>query len=282
MSTYLLTWNPVESSVAEIEHAWAQFCAGRSPETIDWSCGSTKSISVGARVFLHRQRREPRGIVAAGWVVRETYQKKHWRSDRRKRGELANYVDWHVEAVVPGFGDEGVPQPLPAHLVSDGPLQDDVQWKYLVGSGVRISDAAARQLEELWAQHVEQTYNTAPQGERLTATENRQTRQLIWSRSRERALRDAKIRSAIRNSRDGRLRCEVPGCGFCFEEVYGDVGRQYAHVHHLNALGGSEVEVRTGLDDLAIVCANCHAMIHRHGACRPLDGLVDTPRRSRR
>jgi 5-methylcytosine-specific restriction protein A len=28
------------------------------------------------------------------------------------------------------------------------------------------------------------------------------------------------------------------------------------------------------LKDLAIVCANCHAMIHRNGECRPLEGLI--------
>ncbi|WP_422110022.1 hypothetical protein [Bradyrhizobium elkanii] len=28
------------------------------------------------------------------------------------------------------------------------------------------------------------------------------------------------------------------------------------------------------LKDLAIVCANCHAMIHTGGQCRPLEGLI--------
>jgi hypothetical protein len=274
MSTYLLTWNPRESSVAEIEHAWKQQCAGRPPEKIDWSCGVRKGIPVGARVFLHRQREEPRGIVASGWVVRATYQAKHWRPDKRRRGEPANYVDWHVDAVVPGFGDDKTPVPLQAHLIQDGPLHDDVAWNYLVGSGVQVSDAAAEQLEKLWALHVDQTCNFAPQGEDLSATENRRERQLIWSRSREKTLRDAKIREAIRNSPDGVLRCEVPGCGFCFEAIYGDVGKKFAHVHHLNALNASDDEIQTTLKDLAIVCANCHAMIHRNGECRPMVGLV--------
>jgi 5-methylcytosine-specific restriction protein A len=66
----------------------------------------------------------------------------------------------------------------------------------------------------------------------------------------------------------------VPGCGFCFEKVYGDVGKKFAHVHHLNALNVSDHEARTTLKHLAIVCANCYAMIHRHGECRPLEGHV--------
>lgn len=279
VATYLLTWNPRESSVEDIEQAWRQQCAGRRPEAIDWSCGSTKSIPVGARVFLHRQRLEPRGIVASGWVVKATYQAKHWRPDRRKRGDMANYVDWRVDNVVPGFGDDEHPEPLQAHLVAEGPLREDITWDNMVGSGIQISDAAARELEQLWAIHVDRTLNGAPQGEALSATENRRFQQLVWSRSRERSLRDAKIRDAIKDAHDGRLRCEVPGCGFCFEEVYGKLGEQFAHVHHLDALNRNADEVTTTLKDLAIVCANCHAMIHRNNECRPMDGLVVGRRR---
>jgi 5-methylcytosine-specific restriction enzyme A len=59
----------------------------------------------------------------------------------------------------------------------------------------------------------------------------------------------------------GALRCEV--CGFDFALVYGELGFGFAECHHtipLSDLG----EVRTTrLSDLAIVCANCHRMLHR-------------------
>lgn len=272
--TYLLTWNPLESSVDAVERAWSLQCEGRLPGDIRWSCGSTKSILAGARVFLHRQRKEPRGIVAAGWVVEGTYQAPHWQEDRRRRGDEANYVDWQLDAVVPGFGDLPAHPPLQAHLALDGPLCDDIAWDNMPGSGVSVSEAAAAKLEQLWSRHIDQNVNAAPQGDDLSATENLKTRKLVWSRSREAALRDAKIRKALSDASDGRLRCEVPGCGFCFEDVYGALGAGYAHVHHLNALAGGDEPVRTTLDDLAVVCANCHAMIHRNGECRPLEGLL--------
>jgi 5-methylcytosine-specific restriction protein A len=274
MNTFLLTWNPLESSVEEIERAWNRLCKGKQAEAVQWSCGSNKSIPVGGRVFFHRQRAEPRGIVASGWVTRATYQDVHWQSERADRGDMANYVDWRVDAVVPSFGDEQIPEPLQAHLVPNGPLQKDIIWDNMPGSGIQISDSAAEELEMQWALHIDRKRDNGPQGEALSATENRRYRQLAWSRSRERALRDAKILDAIKESPDGRLRCGVPGCGFCFEEMYGDVGKQYAHVHHLNALNHSEREVVTTLEDLAIVCANCHAMIHRNNECRSMDGLV--------
>jgi 5-methylcytosine-specific restriction protein A len=93
-------------------------------------------------------------------------------------------------------------------------------------------------------------------------------------RKRERRLREKKIEETLRLN-NGRLICEVVNCGFDFLERYGEPGRGYAHVHHLMPLSdlpthGEKVSQR----DLAVVCANCHAMIHRGGGSRPLEGLI--------
>ena len=59
----------------------------------------------------------------------------------------------------------------------------------------------------------------------------------------------------------GHLSCEV--CGFDFQEVYGSLGAGFAECHHgtpLSELPGSRV---SKIADLAIVCANCHRMLHR-------------------
>lgn len=99
-------------------------------------------------------------------------------------------------------------------------------------------------------------------------------RRTALHRRRERAARTAKIEQAL-NLDSGRLRCEVPGCGFDFLMVYGEAGRGYAHVHHKLPL--AELPSEGGvvrLTDLAIVCANCHAMIHRGGGCRDMADLI--------
>jgi hypothetical protein len=96
---------------------------------------------------------------------------------------------------------------------------------------------------------------------------------LARHRSRERRLRDAKVQEVLRRD-GGRLRCEVPGCGFDFEAVYGQLGAGYAQVHHLEPLAERDVASVTALEDLAIVCANCHAMVHRGGGCRPIHDLI--------
>jgi len=69
---------------------------------------------------------------------------------------------------------------------------------------------------------------------------------------------------------DARKRCiERHGfvctiCQFNFEEVYGDVGKNFIHVHHIKPL--SDIKQEYQLDpenDLVPVCPNCHAMIHK-------------------
>jgi 5-methylcytosine-specific restriction endonuclease McrA len=56
------------------------------------------------------------------------------------------------------------------------------------------------------------------------------------------------------------LACEA--CGFCFGKQYGKLGASYCEIHHRRQLADGE-ERATTLNDLAILCSNCHRMIHR-------------------
>lgn len=108
----------------------------------------------------------------------------------------------------------------------------------------------------------------------LQAFEGKQKKRFVLHRSRESKLRNAKIQDALRNNA-GRLRCEVPGCGFDFAATYGALGNCFAVVHHLVPLSEAEASgVKNSLKDLAVVCANCHAMIHRGGECRAMPKLI--------
>lgn len=58
--------------------------------------------------------------------------------------------------------------------------------------------------------------------------------------------------------------CECSVCSLSFEKMYGELGKDFIHVHHivpLNTIGKEyEVDYKT---DLIPVCPNCHAMLHR-------------------
>ncbi len=56
--------------------------------------------------------------------------------------------------------------------------------------------------------------------------------------------------------------CSV--CGFDFVKKYGELGKNFIHVHHIKPL--SEIDQTYQVDpykDLRPVCPNCHAMLHR-------------------
>ncbi len=54
-------------------------------------------------------------------------------------------------------------------------------------------------------------------------------------------------------------------CGFDFEKVYGELGKDYIEVHHVTPLSNIDEEREINpITDLVCVCANCHRMLHRH------------------
>lgn len=58
--------------------------------------------------------------------------------------------------------------------------------------------------------------------------------------------------------------CKCSVCGIDFEDVYGEVGKGFIHIHHkipLHTIGSDYcVDYK---EDLIPVCPNCHAMLHR-------------------
>jgi 5-methylcytosine-specific restriction enzyme A len=56
------------------------------------------------------------------------------------------------------------------------------------------------------------------------------------------------------------------GCGFEFRSRYGEIGRGYIEAHHLRPLGELQEGVPIRYEvahDFAVLCSNCHRMIHR-------------------
>lgn len=54
-------------------------------------------------------------------------------------------------------------------------------------------------------------------------------------------------------------------CGFNFEKHYGDIAAGYIEVHHLKPLSERKSKRNVTIEDVDVVCANCHRVLHRNG-----------------
>lgn len=92
----------------------------------------------------------------------------------------------------------------------------------------------------------------------VTAVEGKAKQRMTQVYERDPQLRKEKIKQSrkLRHS----IACEV--CGFDFEAAYPELGEGYVEVHHVVPLHTTG-PVRNTLDDLVLLCANCHKMIHR-------------------
>lgn len=59
----------------------------------------------------------------------------------------------------------------------------------------------------------------------------------------------------------GELFCEV--CGINFEKVYGDRGKDFIEGHHKKPVSEMKEGETTKVENIGMLCSNCHSMIHR-------------------
>ena len=260
MNTYLITWNPKLWPWATLERDVGKL---RKSGYLDdgWTCVTTQ-IRPGDRVFLLRQGEEPRGVVGSGHATSERYEGEHFVDPDRR----ANYVDVRFDVILNPYKE---PILETRQLLAAG--LTNVNWKAR-GSGILIAADAAAKLESLWAAFItHHGHSPVQSAEEVTTPE----------RFFEGALRQVTVNAYERDARarDACIRKHGPECSVCglrFEDRYGGIGKDFIHVHHLVPL--ARVGKNYAIDpakDLAPVCPNCHAMLHRSDAVLSIQALKD-------
>lgn len=188
---------------------------------------------------LHNQRGGPESVDLI-W----TYSPRKRDGRNKERKEIFAKIVGSVDYVVS----------LPGALVT---LEDFLEDVFQL-STFRIT------ADELSDDGHESTRPSFPEGKRVE--------RLHKFRERDsRAAHQAKVQHAQRH--DGALPCEV--CRFDFARKYGPLGESYIEAHHtrpLSELAAGEVR-NTEVSDFALVCANCHRMLHRERPWASVDEL---------
>lgn len=232
-----------------------------------WSCGGTKRIETGDRLFLLRQGREPRGIIASGHAKSAPYKDEHW--DESRSGE-ALYVAVRFDSLL-GPEQDGV---LPLSRLQNGALAK-VNWR-TQSSGISVPPLAASQLDRLWRAFLEERGQSP-----VVMPEEVSTPALYF----EGASRTIAVNAYERDPRARKACIEHYGttcfvCGFDFGVTYGALGQGFIHVHHvvsLSQIGKSYIV--NPIRDLRPVCPNCHAMLHKRAEVLTVDELKKTLRK---
>ena len=94
------------------------------------------------------------------------------------------------------------------------------------------------------------------------AKEGKRIQRIHFAKERNKALVEKKKKSVLVAT--GKLECEV--CSFDFFSFYGVLGLNFIECHHRVPLSKLNFEGTTKLKDLALVCSNCHRMLHRAGS----------------
>jgi len=249
MKTYLIIWNPkrwpwddIEESIEEVnltgKYSWG------------WSCGKTKSIMPGDRVFLIKLGTEPKGLIGSGYATTAVYVDEHWSEE----GKDANYIDVDFEVLL----NPDIEPILTLDVLMSGKLSQQ-HW-LAQSSGISIRSELVEELESVWFNFLT-THGIRTNPFLQSAIESQRTYM-------EGASIPIKITKYERNPYARQKCLEHYGylctvCNFNFEKTYGIIAKDFIHVHHLHQIADvGRIYQINPINDLRPVCPNCHAVIH--------------------
>ena len=87
----------------------------------------------------------------------------------------------------------------------------------------------------------------------------------------ERDTAISKKAKAKRLAETGMLKCEV--CAFDFAQCYGSLGQGFIEAHHVVPVSKLDGVSKTKIADLALVCPNCHRMLHKDNPLPTVEAL---------
>ena len=136
---------------------------------------------------------------------------------------------------------------------------------------VELSDYISRMLNENENILLESTVDEYGEGKR-------QLKQHIVRERNPMLVQAAK--NKFKQEHDGKLFCEI--CGFDFFSMYGSIGEDYIEVHHIKPVSKMKEGEKTKIEDVAVICSNCHRMIHRKKPWLTIDQIRKQMRKAKK
>lgn len=246
MKTFLFSWNPTRAWKTAKEDI--DKLQNGSTVIQDWRIGSHRQVALYDRAFVARVGAEPKGIVAAGRIISTPYED----TDSLDSSKMIHYVSIEFDTILYATLDPK------AELLNIDTLKeklDQHDWAPRP-SGREIPPAIAEGLESIWIKLPEVALHYRSEFyKQKGGMEGKLYRALGTRYERNPYLRKLCIE-------EHGYSCCV--CGFDFEQAFGELGKGFIHVHHLEQLASAGKEHYVDpTTDMRPVCPNCHAMIHK-------------------
>lgn len=208
-------------------------------QRLHWNLGKIKSIEVNDRVFIYESKTTQRLILCAKVI---------------KPYVTANHIDDHK------------------YFLSDRDFSELAPWMELefefeINNGLTLSEMRSlglkgniqgiRKMPAEISLYTNRNHGANEENADLITVfkDGKKTKSYITKYERNSKNREAAIRIHGWN-------CQA--CGFNFFKKYGSLGKKFIEVHHIKPLHTLENSVKINPEtDLAVLCSNCHKMIHR-------------------
>lgn len=238
-------------------------------QEIYWSVTKPKhqnEVSIGDEVYIWRAKGSHNavsGIVAFGVVNEECAPREKLKNQLILYDNLWSEPFSEASNIKAGIAVKEVRlSPLDGMLTSEELLNDPTLSKMQiltarVGSNFLLSGSQSQLVKNYWdGLNLEVK---EPDDDLPSSKEGRIQLRLHKVRERDPKLRKKAIDIFVR--KNGGIFCEV--CKFSFEEKYGDLGKGFIEVHHLKPISEYADNETTSIENLKLVCSNCHRMIHK-------------------
>ena len=242
-NAYLFIWNHenwhIDKLIPKIEEVKIN---GKA--TDEWSIAGHKKVRIGDRAFITSVNNKIKGIFASGKIVAKDFM-------------FLNHSNIMVHGVAIEF--DTFINPIADQILNIEVVKSKVPVKQKwppQSSGTQIKAGNIGELESLWERFCVET----------DVYKNMAVRELTISEGTSNEI----VQTVYERNKYARMLClkhhgySCAVCDFNFEAVYGDIGKDFIHVHHLNQLSNIGEQHKTNpITDLCPVCPNCHAMLHK-------------------
>lgn len=208
-----------------------------------WGIASYRKVNVGDRAFLFSTKTKVKGFFASGKIIAKDFKFVNWEG-KNKEGVLIEFDIFF--------------NPISDEILNvqnvNALLSTSYKWPTRP-SGMPLNNAVFRTLENIWDEFCLKKYpfnNQPVSSQTFNEGTFYQLIQTVYERNPGARKRCLEFYG---------YSCKVCGCNFA--DRYGEIGKEFIHVHHINQLSIGKMRETDPIKDLRPVCPNCHAMLHR-------------------